>query len=294
MIGWLRRLLKQPEHDDPLVGVKRTADQALKLPIDDSPVDALGLELRLAADQLTSVRISRIRRSRYLRRVGVLVATGASFVAIAAGGTRALGVEVPSLDMSSKTYLDRGRHENTSPPRYGPPKSFADIAHQPLNSSDVIKVRIGRSPEEAIGIAYTGATGRVCFAWAKRNQSGELGELNSNICIPLSIILNGILNNRGIAFALSAGAYMMVTGVVSDEIDSLAVRGPYGKLDTAISNAWTPDIQDIPHFRSFFAVYKLDMPIKQMNRVEKRRVQYVTNYKIVGRLDSGRQARIPL
>lgn len=297
MIGWLRRLLRRP--DDPLVGIKHTANRGITLPVEDDAIQALGLELRVASDRLIDTRRRRRRRIRKLRRA-ILALAGGLLVLIGTGhAAQAVGVDLPIVERALRIISDSDDTTGNYPSFYeGPidiytPATFPSISPLPDSWSTVIRFPLGLGTLDIAGRTYLRRAGSICFLWTILNRADYAMEgVNYGKCSEVGDVLRPFSADPRlppdppiVTFGDSAA---VVSGYVLGDVQRVTVRGPLGIHPVIMSDPWTPDPIRIPSFRTFVAARPLGERWRKLPTSRQQSARESMNYDVTAHMDDGR------
>jgi hypothetical protein len=296
MIRWLRRLFRGPDKDDPLFGVKRTRDTPLKLPVDDHPTEALGLELRLANTRWVTRKRDMHHRTRRVRRITILAALGLLTSVGVARAADSLGVNIPIIGSLGESGI---RHTPSSPEPREPdihyPRTLPGIAQTRGSASEPLEVPIDETLGTIVGRTYLHSSGAVCFAWTVRDRAGLFfGNVHSGPCWPLADILQPIstdtLPHLPPVITQNLTSIVMIWYVPST-VTAVALNGPYGALHVEVGDPWTPDEMRSPRFRTVVGVRTLEDDWHALDKRSRQKAVEIANYRITVRLEDGRTWR---
>jgi len=275
----LRRPFRRRKRGNPLDGIETIPG----LPVERDPVDAIGVELLLAAERL---RDKRARRARIQSRASV-AALASILLILASSAASALGVKVPMVDELVDTLA--GTSENIG--KFAPDSSaeLRRIRPGPGNSSERLMVPLDGGSKEVVGAAYVTVRGDVCFAVADEGLD-PTGRRTSGLgCwLPRSIERH-VARDRATVSGVSLDAAPIVAGYADDRVEAVSVTGPTGPLTVALTEPWTPQGLDSPRFRVFLAVAQSG-PGTRMGLTSRQRARALDprSYEIVARLRNGR------
>ena len=255
------------------------------VPVESDPIEAIGIELRLAAERLNDTeRRSRARQAR-MRRYASVAAVG---VVVASGAASAVGVSVPVVDgvvdrLTGTGTDSRGRFTTSSP------AEFARIRPGPGNSSERVVVPLGGGSDEVAGAAYVTVGGDICFAIANHGVDPTESLAHGLGCWQPARIKRQIVRASAAVSGVTVATAPIVAGYADDQVEAVSIKGPTGPLTAALSEPWAPRGIDRLRFRVFIGVAQVGPGTPRGVSLRRReRAGDPRNYEVVARLKSGR------
>lgn len=218
----------------------------------DHPLTTIREELVAAATRRASARR---RRRRALAATGIAVPAVA---AATAGATALTGFTtgVPMIDGmldEMGTRLDRTedvvrptRGADGLPPRQSPP-SIPDVRPGAGGASPPLEVRMPPGPwsERWVGVTYLNRDGDACFALGDPDRTPDEGTRSMTGCRPVAQLEQAIARVEHELAAVPGssgimGRSMLVQGFAREDAETVKILGPYGTVEAALGEPWTP------------------------------------------------------
>lgn len=225
-------------------------------PIDADPLAAIRSELVAAARRRVLARRRRRRTgSIALATLGLLTVTSGAFA------LTNTGTGVPSIDRFLSTA--------TKPPGHPAEEALRD--HEPASpsvnpaptpnlepmagsASPPLEVSLGAG-ERALAVGYGTPDGRMCAALASSEIASEPRDGFVG-CVSAAVLADA-LDTYPASTVASGGrdaSTVLVQGFATEDVKSVVVVGPAGRVEAALAGAWAPGVWRGDRLRVFFAV----------------------------------------
>jgi len=218
-----------------------------------------------------------------------MIGGGALLLAVTTGGAHALGVRLPVVTGVADHPIENGKI-SAERPDIEQPHTLPRVSDEPNSAGDLLHIPFGTSPKkELVGSTFLTVDGQTCFAWTLQTQEGPTDKVQVSACRPLTLVLSSLSQDRGFPPHIDVvGTTGLVVAYLPPEVSTVTASGPFGKMEVALTDAWSPDFFQIPRFRTLVAVRELKVARDGLDAKELHQIHYVTNYEIEARDEDGR------
>lgn len=301
---WLRSRLVAAKARRLFGGSAATAGAGYYLAAAEIPVEGVDYELvdlppELAA-RLDAARVELVDQARGAathgsrhggarrRRTASLVTAALVTLALLGAGATALiagSTGVPAIDRL--LGVEQSQLDSIDAPR-------PDVAPRAGDASDPLVVPWGEDgSREAVGVAYVGRGDDICLSLAAQLPDGGQRLVGGGGCTPADSVWERLDTGDAFVASTAFGAPTSITGLASEDVESIGVAGPNGPLTVELGRSWVPDLDGAMPVRMFVAVARPGSEPADPTPAEAAAISDPRNYRLVARLRDGRSIEIP-
>jgi hypothetical protein len=163
-----------------------------------------------------------------------------------------------------------------------------ELRLSPLDRSEVIEFPWSGSDEPGYALAFAGGPGELCYSSA--TPSSRAQPPNSYVtfaCEAIEAVLSRIGAQDFSPAGFSWSPTVVIGGYVGSEVEQIAIDGPSGALQVALTAPWRPPLRGAKELRVFVAVDRTSTRESLSLQDERQRIA-PENYKLQLTLIDGR------